>query len=110
MPATDLAHPTEDRPISIQEYKRIQEFPDSWDLAGPTIQKYKQVGNAVPLGLGYAVGNLIMNLLNNVKIIQIDGFKYSRYKNTSDTEWRLEFAKNLQEPPVKSTQQELGFG
>ena len=29
MPATDLAHPTEDRPISVQEYKRIQEFPDS---------------------------------------------------------------------------------
>ena len=110
MPATDLAHPTEDRPISVQEYKRIQEFPDTWDLAGPIIQKYKQVGNAVPLGLGHAVGSLIMNLLNNVNIIQVDGFKYSRYKNTCDTEWKLEFARNLQALSVKSTQQELGFG
>lgn len=110
MPATDLAHPTEDRPISVQEYKRIQEFPDTWDLAGPIIQKYKQVGNAVPLGLGHAVGSLIMNLLNNVNIIQVDDFKYSRYKNTCDTEWKLEFAKNLQALSVKNTQQELGLG
>jgi len=40
MPATDLAHPEEDRPLSIQEYKRIQEFPDDWELAGPLIQQY----------------------------------------------------------------------
>ena len=32
MPATDLAHPTQDRPLSIEEYKRIQEFPDNWKL------------------------------------------------------------------------------
>ncbi len=30
MPATDLAHPVENRPLSIEEYKRIQEFPDDW--------------------------------------------------------------------------------
>ncbi|MBF6682394.1 DNA cytosine methyltransferase, partial [Acinetobacter baumannii] len=35
MPATDLAHPEADRPLSIEEYKRIQEFPDDWQLAGP---------------------------------------------------------------------------
>ena len=34
MPATDLGHPVEDRPLSIQEYKRIQEFPDNWKLSG----------------------------------------------------------------------------
>ena len=32
MPATDLAHPELNRPLSIQEYKRIQEFPDDWKL------------------------------------------------------------------------------
>ena len=91
MPATDLAHPTKDRPISIQEYKRIQEIPDGWQLAGPLIQQYKQVGNAVPLGVGYAVGKLVMNLINGVDCIHPQGFKYSRYKNTCDTEWRAEF-------------------
>lgn len=91
MPATDLAHPEEDRPISVQEYKRIQEFPDNWILAGPIIQQYKQIGNAVPIGLGYAVGNLIMKLINGVSVLPINGFKYSRYKKTTEHEWKKEF-------------------
>lgn len=91
MPATDLAHPDKNRPISIQEYKRIQEFPDEWELAGPLIQQYKQVGNAVPVGLGFAVGNLIMSLLKGIEMTELNGFKYSRYKNTSDQEWKNEF-------------------
>lgn len=110
MPATDLAHPTEDRPISVEEYKRIQEFPDNWELAGPIIQQYKQVGNAVPLGMGLAVGQLILKLLNNVDIIALEGFKYSRYKNTSDVEWRDQFNKQIETFKDKSEQQELGFG
>ncbi len=93
MPATDLAHPTEDRPLSIQEYKRIQEFPDDWVLAGPLLQQYKQIGNAVPISLGWAVGKLIIGLLNGNEIINFDGFKYSRYKKTSWVEWELDFAK-----------------
>ena len=52
MPATELAHPTENRPLSIQEYKRIQEFPDDWVIEGSLLDKYKQIGNAVPVGLG----------------------------------------------------------
>jgi len=110
MPATDLAHPTEDRPLSVEEYKRIQEFPDGWELAGPIIQQYKQVGNAVPLGMGLAVGTLIINLINNVKITPIEGFKYSRYKNTSDIEWRKNFNKQLEIFQDKSEQQELTLG
>ena len=93
MPATDLGHPVEDRPLSIQEYKRIQEFPDHWELAGPLIQQYKQVGNAVPIGLGFAVGTLINALINNKDVAQYPRFKYSRYKNTADTDWILEFNK-----------------
>lgn len=91
MPATDLAHPTENRPLSIQEYKRIQEFPDNWDLAGPLIQKYKQIGNAVPISMGEAVGKLILNLLDNNDIPDFSKFKYSRYKNTNDIEWKKQF-------------------
>ena len=48
MPATDLAHPELNRPLSIQEYKRIQEFPDDWKLSGSLRNQYKQIGNAVP--------------------------------------------------------------
>lgn len=111
MPATDLAHPEKDRPLSIQEYKRIQEFPDNWELAGPLIQQYKQVGNAVPSSLGFAVGKLIISLINNEKIKQFIGFSYSRYKNTSNHEWEMQFNeayKKAVEPTLK--QQEISFG
>lgn len=111
MPATDLAHPEEDRPLSIQEYKRIQEFPDNWELAGPLIQQYKQVGNAVPSSLGFAVGKLIVSLLNNEKIEHLVGFKYSRYKNTSNDEWEAQFMKAYNKTiQLRLTQQEIKFG
>ncbi|MCF6209394.1 MAG: DNA cytosine methyltransferase [Gammaproteobacteria bacterium] len=111
MPATDLAHPEEDRPLSIQEYKRIQEFPDSWILAGPLIQQYKQAGNAVPSGLGFAIGRLIVSLLNNEKPEQFLGFNYSRYKNTSNHEWEEQFLKSYNNATQHHlTQQEIQFG
>lgn len=58
--ATSLCHPTELRPLSIREYARIQQFPDDWTFAGSVRQKYEQVGNAVPLGLGKAVGQALI--------------------------------------------------
>ena len=91
MPATDLSHPSLDRPLSIEEYKKIQEFPSDWDLAGPLIQQYKQVGNAVPVSLGYAVGRLVMDLLENKAIPSFPNFKYSRYKNSDDASWERQF-------------------
>jgi DNA (cytosine-5)-methyltransferase 1 len=93
MPATDLAHPEEDRPLSIEEYKRLQEFPDSWQLAGPLVEQYRQVGNAVSVSLGLAIGRLIDSLLKNEPVEDIPGFSYSRYRNTSDTDWMSYFSK-----------------
>lgn len=90
MPATDLAHPHLDRPLSVQEYMRLQQFPDDWKLSGSVLQKYKQIGNAVPIGLGHAVGKLLIEILskkiNNSE--SIEGFNYSRYKNTDHNSWK----------------------
>lgn len=58
--STSLCHPTKHRPLSVQEYAAIQQFPDDYNFAGGTAQKYKQIGNAVPLGLGRAVGDGLM--------------------------------------------------
>jgi DNA (cytosine-5)-methyltransferase 1 len=91
MPATDLAHPQELRPLSVEEYKRVREFPDDWTLAGPLVEQYKQVGNAVPASLGRAIGHTVMALLKGQPVAQIPGFAYSRYKNTSDVEWEAQF-------------------
>ena len=91
MPATDLCHPEQDRPLSIQEYKRIQEFPDEWDLQGSLLDRYKQIGNAVPSGLGYAVGNLLWKCMNEKEIKTVEDFRYSRYRLTDEVSWRENF-------------------
>jgi DNA (cytosine-5)-methyltransferase 1 len=54
--ATTLCHPTQTRPLSVREYGKFQGFPDSWTLVGSTAQKYRMLGNAVPLVLGEAIG------------------------------------------------------
>jgi DNA (cytosine-5)-methyltransferase 1 len=95
MPATDLAHPVENRPLSIQEYKRIQEFPDDWKLAGSIRNQYKQIGNAVPVSLGRAIGKLIVNHILKKKIKIINNFKYSRYLYTSELNWNYSFSKKI---------------
>jgi DNA (cytosine-5)-methyltransferase 1 len=88
MPATDLAHPVKDRPLSIQEYILIQEFPGTWKLWGSLKDRYRQIGNAVPVSLGKAIGNHVKKLLANETIKEYENFNYSRYKNTSDLEFR----------------------
>lgn len=88
MPATDLCHPTENRPLSVEEYGRIQEFPDDWKICGPVLEQYKQIGNAVPVKLGEAIAKTIIADMNGNPMPQISGFDYSRYKNTSDITWR----------------------
>ena len=58
--ATTLCHPTELRPLTVGEYARIQQFPDEWVFEGPVRKKYEQVGNAVPIGLGTAIGRALL--------------------------------------------------
>ena len=53
-------HPDEDRPLSVEEYMRLQGFPDDWMLCGDLRSQYRQLGNAVPVPLGMAVGKTII--------------------------------------------------
>jgi len=109
MPATDLAHPVEDRPLSIEEYKRIQEFPDDWIIEGSLIEQYKQIGNAVPISLGRAVGKLLLSLLKNEKIKKYDNFQYSRYKCTDEKSWDNLFSRRQKPKSNKNAQMNLNF-
>ena len=59
--ATTLCHPTELRPLTVAEYARLQQFPDHWVFEGSVRKKYEQVGNAVPLGLGKALGRTLVS-------------------------------------------------
>lgn len=58
--ATMMCHPTKDRPLSVKEYARIQQFPEDWTITGSVANQYKQIGNAVPVGLAEAVGQSLI--------------------------------------------------
>lgn len=60
--ATLLCHPREFRPLSVREYARIQGFPDSWVFKGSIANCYKQIGNAVPIPLGTAIGEMLKSV------------------------------------------------
>ena len=57
---SSLCHPEAIRPLSVREYARIQGFPDHWEFQGAMNQQYKQIGNAVPVALGTAIGSCIV--------------------------------------------------
>lgn len=63
--ATMMCHPTKDRPLSVAEYARIQQFPDDWNFIGNMSSKYKQIGNAVPIGLAKAIGEMLVSVANS---------------------------------------------
>lgn len=64
---TERCHPEETRPLSTREYARIQTFPDDWEFAGSTSSVYKQIGNAVPVNLAYAVARSLIRLFNEIE-------------------------------------------
>ncbi len=68
--ATMMCHPTKDRPLSVSEYARIQQFPDSWKISGTLIDKYRQIGNAVPVGLAKAIGEAIISVADGTSTVQ----------------------------------------
>ncbi len=57
--ATTLCHPVKNRPLSVEEYAALQQFRAEWHFTGSVHQKYVQIGNAVPVGLGAAVGQML---------------------------------------------------
>ena len=66
---TERCHPLETRPLTVREYARIQTFPDYWRFEGSMGDKYKQIGNAVPVNLAWAVGRSLIRLFNDIQTI-----------------------------------------
>lgn len=66
---TERCHPTETRPLSVREYARIQTFPDYWQFQGTMSAKYKQIGNAVPVNLAWAIGRSLIRLFNDIQTV-----------------------------------------
>lgn len=86
--ATMLCHPRQDRPLSIKEYARIQQFPDDWKFTGTISAQYRQIGNAVPVGLAEAIGRAIISTANGTSTIETKRFRgtsvHNRIKNAME--------------------------
>lgn len=52
-------HPFEPREVTPRESARMQTFPDWWTFSGNGRHAIRQIGNAVPPLLGFAVGNAV---------------------------------------------------
>ncbi len=90
MPATLLCHPTRTRPLSVEEYGRVQGFPDDWRICGTITDQYRQIGNAVPVALGEAIGRAIVDDMAGVSTDpRWRDFRFSRYARTSDETWTV---------------------
>lgn len=86
--ATMLCHPKQDRPLSIKEYARIQQFPDDWKFTGTISAQYRQIGNAVPIGLAEAIGRAIISTADKTSTIETKRFRgtsvHNRIKNAME--------------------------
>ena len=72
---TERCHPIETRPLTVREYARIQTFPDDWLFAGNLASQYKQIGNAVPVNLAYAIGRSLIRLFNEIEAKIRQGYR-----------------------------------
>ena len=87
MKATDLCHPAELRPLSVEEYAALQTFPKGYVFAGNLDAQYRQIGNAVPCAFGRVIGQHILNFDRGISE-KIQGVvRLSRYVNTDERSW-----------------------
>ncbi|VVB07151.1 unnamed protein product [Arabis nemorensis] len=63
-------HPDQDRILTVRECARSQGFPDSYEFAGTIIHKHRQIGNAVPPSLAFALGRKLKEAVDLKRSLQ----------------------------------------
>ncbi|KAL0733706.1 hypothetical protein Bca4012_009916 [Brassica carinata] len=61
-------HPDQDRIITVRECARSQGFPDTYEFEGNIIHKHRQIGNAVPPPLAFALGRKLKEAVQLKKV------------------------------------------
>lgn len=88
MKATDLCHPEELRPLSVEEYAVLQTFPTHYFFEGKLDDQYRQIGNAVPCLFGEVIGRHIIEFDEGRRSDSPILTKFSRYEGTDHNSWR----------------------
>ena len=71
-PLTYQEAPKRLRRLTVQEAALLQTFPLSYQFSGSQSSIFKQIGNAVPCNLGFAVASMVNDCLSNAEIKTID--------------------------------------
>lgn len=71
---SEWVHPHLNRWITVRESARLQSFHDGFVFRGSEWQQLKQIGNAVPPLLAYAIGNMAVAVLDKLENIGTDEF------------------------------------
>jgi len=82
---TERCHPEQTRPLTVREYARIQSFPDDWAFSGSMASQYKQIGNAVPVNMGFYIGKALIATLTQQfdESMEVIHFHHKPPKNKS---------------------------
>jgi DNA (cytosine-5)-methyltransferase 1 len=59
--------------LTVPMVARIQGFPDEWTFSGKKTNAYRQVGNAFPPPVAFAVAQQIVHSLNARRLFQVAG-------------------------------------
>lgn len=87
MKATDLCHPQELRPLSVEEYAAIQTFPPTYRFSGSLDDQYRQIGNAVPCLFAQSIGRHVLDFDSGAISDGSRLSRFSRYVNTDEDSW-----------------------
>jgi DNA (cytosine-5)-methyltransferase 1 len=79
------------RPLSVLEYARIQGFPDEWRFEGALADCYRQIGNAVPVPLGRAIGQALIATAQGTASVHVKRMRgtsvHQRFASSMSVAW-----------------------
>ncbi|BBN67636.1 methyltransferase 1 [Prunus dulcis] len=61
-------HPDQDKILTVRECARSQGFADSYQFSGTVLHKHRQIGNAVPPTLAYALGTKLKEAIDSKRL------------------------------------------
>ncbi len=105
MKATDLCHPSELRPLSVEEYAALQTFPEDYQFTGSLDDQYRQIGNAVPCVFAEAIGRHLIEFDEGRMEAVTSPSVTSRYVDTDHITWK----KNIDRAVSQMEFQGLGY-